>query len=534
MRIRKRFMSILLACTIFVLFTACGGTSTGTTGQTPGDGSSTSGANKSSAQKVVNLALSENIVELDPHNVVNFPGITACYMMFDTLVDSDHEGNYSPALATEWNNSADGLTWTFKLREGITFSNGEEFDSEDVVATFQRLIDNPNLACKMTYWPYLSSVKAIDKYTAEIVMSDTFGPVEYSLSNTWIIPNEAWAEYGTKLWTDQLCYGTGPWILERWVDGQYTHFLKNENFWGDFESYYDEVYFRHILEPSTAIAGHKTGDLNAYIASSGIARDMLPLYDGTDNTIELREIEIGAFQFMGFQCEESSPFSDYNVRKAFELAIDRQLIINTILGVGKVPNGLMVEGVTGYDANQAPYAYDPDQAKELLANSKYNGEPLVLSSHTSTLKAEQILLAVSEMVNKVGFNTTVQVVEIATLNEMRATGDYDVYMVTNMHIGGDPYTHINQRIRNDSAHGNFVDEEMFSLIEQSNLEPDPTARTELLKKVNNRIRELSGPHIMLDQLTAVYAIDYGITGLLLYKDGFFNCRWVTYNPSLAK
>lgn len=530
----KRWLALSLAAAMSISLIGCGSSESETQDRNAVVSSSSADSGVSEGSKIINLALSENIVELDPHNVVNLPGIVACYMIFDYLVDSDHEGNYTPCLATEWSSSEDGLTWTFKLREGVTFHNGEEFDSADVVCTFQRLIDNPELAIKFTYWPYLESVRAIDKYTAEITMSEPFGAVEYSLANTWIIPNEAWEEYGTRLWTEQMCPGTGPWMLDEWVDGQYTHFYKFDDFWGDFDSYYDEVYFRHILEPTTAIAGHVTGDIDAYIASSGIARDMLSLYDGTEDTIELREVDTGSFQFIGFQCEEGSPFADLNVRKAFSLAIDRQLIIDTILGAGQVPNGLMVQGVVGYDEEQPPYEYNPEEAKALLEASDYNGEEIVLSSHTSTLKAEQILLAMSEMLNEVGFNTSVQVVEIATLGEMRATGDYDAYMVTNMHIGGDPYTHINQRILSDNAHSNYVDEKLNDLIEQSNHEMDPAKREELLKAVNNRIYEQFAPHIMISQLQAVYAINYGVTGLLLYEDGFFNCRWVTYDPSLVK
>ena len=524
----KRIVSFLLVLAMIFSLVACGSNEEG-----KGEGQNVQGGTEEGA-KVVNLALSENIVELDPHNVVNLPGIVACYMIFDYLVDSDHEGNYEPCLATEWTPSEDGLTWTFKLREGVKFHNGEEFDSEDVVCTFQRLIDNPELAVKFTYWPYLESVSAVDKYTVELTMSEPFGAIEYSLANTWIIPNEAWEEYGTALWTEQMCPGTGPWKLDEWVDGQYTHFFKNDEFWGDFDSYYDEVYFRHILEASTAIAGHVTGDIDAYIASSGIVTDMLPLYDGTEDKIEKVEVDTGSFQFVGFQCEESSPFSDINVRKAFMYAIDRQLIVDTVLGAGSVPNGLMVEGVMGYDPNQNGYDYNPEKAKELLEKSNYNGEPIVLNSHTSTMKAEQVLIAMSDMLNEVGFNTSVQVVEIATLGEMRATGDYDVYMVTNMHIGGDPYTHINQRILNDNAHSNYHDETLNSLIEQSNHETDPVKREELLRQANNRICEEVAPHFVLDKLKATYAVNYGVTGLQLYTDGFFNCRYVTYDPSLVK
>jgi ABC-type transport system substrate-binding protein len=523
MKKSKQIISALLGVMLTLSATACSSksSSTGTN------------ANASGPSKVVNIAISENILELDPHNVSNLPSIAAVRMMFDQLVDSDHEGNYTPNLATSWETSKDGLTWTFKLRKGVKFHNGEEFNSADVVATFQRLIDNPKLATASTYWPVLTGVKAVDAETVSIMLKEPFGSTLYSLSNTYIIPDQAWKEMGTKLWTEQKCYGTGPWKLEKWIDGQSTHYVKNNEYWGDFRSYYDEVYFKHILEPSSAVAAHLSGTVNAYIAAGGISTDMLPLYKGSEKKIELKAIESGSFQYMGFQMKEGSTFADYNARKAFELAIDRELIVKTVLGGGKVPNGIIVDTAMGYDAKQEPYKYDLELAKEYLAKSSYKGEPIVLSSNTSTLKAEQTLLAISEMVNKAGFKTTVKIVENATLADMRATGKYDVFMVTNMHPGGDPYAHLNMRILKDAHKSGYKNDELNNLIIKSNQEADPKVRAGYFTQINSIIRKESGPHTAIDQLKTTQAVDYGVTGLKLYKDGYFNYRWVTYDPNLA-
>ena len=521
----NRAIGVFLILVLALLLAACGSSAP----------SNTSAPAKSAAPgKVVNIAISENILELDPHNQTNLPGIAAMDMIFDTLVSSDHLGNYKPSLAESWTTSADGLTTTFKLRKGVKFTNGEDFKSDSVVTTFQRLIDDPKLVCKVTYWPVLKSVKAIDDYTVSITMSEPFGAILYSLDNTWLIPPKAWKESGKKLWTEQKCPGTGPWVLEKWVDGQYTHYVKNPNYWGTFKSYYDEVYFRHILEPSTAIAGHLSGNVNAYIAAGGISSDMLPLYKGSEKKIELRKIESGAFQYLGFQCKEGTTFADINARKAVEYAINRQLIVDTILGGGKVPRGLMVDTCMGYDPNLAPYKYDPALAKEYLAKSKYKGEPIVISSNTSTLKAEQILLAISEMMNAVGFKTSVKVVENATLANMRATGDYNIFMVTNMHPGGDPYAHLNMRFLQDAHHSNYVNQDMNNLIKKSNAEMDQAKRADSFKQIDVLIRKESAPQTYISQLNTTQAVDYGVDGLLLYKDGYFSYRWVTFNPALVK
>lgn len=526
-------LALVLALTVSSL-AGCGGSKTPATDATQASGETTQAAAGGSEDKVVNIAISENILTMDPLDWAALPSLSANLMTYDCLIESDHEGNYNPQLATEWKVSDDGLTWTFKLREGVVFSNGEPFNADDVVATYNRLLNEPTLAVATTYWPVLKAVEKVDDNTVNIILSEPFGPFEYSVSNTFIIPDQLFAEKGVQMFAEQECIGTGPWVLDEWVDGQYTHFVKNDKYWGDFKSYYDEVYFRHMLEPSSAIASHLSGDIDAYVSAGGISTDMLPLYAGSENTIELQSIESGTFQYMGFQCKEGSPFAKKEVREAFSLAIDRKSIVDSVLGGGKVPSGIIVDTAMGFDSNLAPYEYNPEKAKEILASSGYNGEPIMLSSNTNTLKAEEILLAISDMVNSIGFNTSVEVVEGATLKDMRATGEYDAFMVTNMHPGGDPYSHLTMRILNDAHHSNYVNEDLFKVIKASNAETDQAKRAELIKQANQIMVDEFGPHINLTQLTTVQAVNYGVSGLLLYKDGYFNYRYVTYDPSLVK
>ena len=117
---------------------------------------------------------------------------------------------------------------------------------------------------------------------------------------------------------------------------------------------------------------------------------------------------------------------------------------------------------------------------------------------------------------------------------MRGTGDYDVFMVTNMHPGGDPYAHLNLRILKDAHHSNYKNDKMFELINKSNSATDQKVRAGYFKEINALMRAESGPHTLIDQLNTTEAVDYGVSGLLLYTDGYFNYRWVTFDPKLVK
>ena len=504
-------MLALLCCQIFA-----GGSSEATAG-----GTATTG-------KTLSIAINENLLTLDPHHANNAPGYMPRNMCFDMLVESDHEGNYTPSLATSWEFSDDGTEITFHLRDDVEWQDGTDFTADDVVCTFQRLIDDRTLNISSIYWELLEGVEKIDDHTVKIILSAPYAPVLSSLSVTAIIQKAQYEAEGVNAFNNQNFVGTGPWLFDEWVDGQYLHFIKNENYWGDFESYYDDVYLRIVLETSTAIAAHRNGDVQAFIASSGIPADNLVQYQGSEDKIELVTINTGTVQYFGFSCRDDSVFKDKNVRLAFAHAIDRQSIADFIFsGQASVTDSFAVESVIGNTPDAVHYEYDPELAKEYLAASSYNGEPIVLSSNTGTAKAQETLLACVDMLNAVGFNASMEIVESAILTDMRATGDYDVFAVATMQENGEPYKYFNMRVLNDAHHSFFVDEELFEMIRESNSEMDQDARRALLEKCVVRWSE-DLVHLPIVRLASTYAIDYGVTGIELYQDGLYNFKYVSH------
>lgn len=484
------------------------------------------------AGKTVNVALSENLISLDPLDQANIIGNLQNNLVYEPLVWYDGAGGYDPLLAESWEYNEDGTVWTFHLRKGVKFHNGEEFNADDVACTFQRILDNKDsLNNPLQYWSELEGYKVTDPYTFEIHLAEPYATVLLSMYFTPIIPNEAFAELGETLWTGQYMYGTGPWVFDEWIDGQYCHYTKNEEYWdkANYDSYYDEMYIRYITETSTGVASHIAGDVQVNIASGGLNPDMIPLYKSAEDKIDLITIESGSHHYIGFSFKEGSPFNDINVRKAFNCAIDRESIVTNILGGGTVPNGIIVSTDIGYNPDIEGYRYDPEEAKRLLAESSYNGEEIELCCNVSALKGEAILLAISEMLNEAGFKTKVSVVEVATLSDMRRTGDYDTFLVANMHASNDPGNTLTFRILNDAHHSGYVNEELFDLIKKSNQEIDVEKRAELLKQIAAFMDQENAPHTAICQMELKYAIDKGVTGLELYNEGWFNVKHIDFD-----
>ena len=494
--------------------------------ETGGEGGSEGGS------KVVSIAISENLFDLDPLNSNSMPARVNTFNVYEPLMEFDHKGTsgeFTYCLATEHSVDDTGCVWTFKLREGVKFHNGEDFNADDVVCTFQRLVDDPSLSCANQFWPYLESVEKIDDYTVSIKTSQPYAATLISVCYTPIIPNEAYAELGADLFINGAMYGTGPWIFDEWVDGAYTHYYKNPDYWNkeNYDPYYDEMYTRYILESSSALAAHLSGEVDAYVPANGIDTGLLSQYEGRDD-ITLTSIDTGTFNYFGFNCANGA-FADINCRMAFEYALDRQLICDTIYGgAAKVPNSVVMDCVPGYDPTLEPYEYDPELAKEYLAKSSYDGHEIVLYSSTGLNLSEEAMLACSEMLNAVGFNTSVSIVEGATFTTIRKEGNYEVFYINDMTVGGDISKYIAQKITGDSHKHGLKDEKLMELATGILLTIDPDERAEISKEYTRYTREIAAPHSIMAQFNCTYAIDNDVTGIDLWTDGTYGFKYVDH------
>ena len=466
----------------------------------------------------VTVAVTQNLVSLDVGTSPSGASLAVFDMIYDFLVDSDHNGGFHPQLATYWEVSEDGLTWTFHLREGIKFHNGEDFTSDDVVYTIERMAENPSKypLYSANNFSLIEKVEAIDDYTVAFTTTEPFGALLTSLSSLAIIPADAVRELGDSFFTEGYCYGTGPWKYEEWIDGQYISLVRNDEYWGGQTSNVERVIIRFITESSSIVAGIISGTIDA---TGRVPSDMLSQFNGHPE-IKLDTVDTSQILIIGLQCGDYSPFHEENVRKAFSYAIDRQLLCDAIMGGGSASNSIMSKGTLGYDP-ECVMPYDPELAKQLLADSSYDGEPITIYVNTAVVQGEEIMLAVCDMVNSVGFNCNIQMTEQAFINEARVSGDYDAYVVTASFTGADPYSYLNQRVLSDSHHHNYADPEINNFITLSNQESDPEKRNEYLMAAVNLMAEHCAPQIALFSYEYNTAIREGVEGIEYSPEGLY-------------
>lgn len=521
--ILKKAISITLISVMLIGFlTACSG------GNTPTSPGTSTGGNTTTPDGDVTFVFAgpNNITQWDPLNENKTNAYMLSKLTYNTLVNPYGENNsIAPELATEWSVSEDGLSWTFKLQEGVKFHNGEVFDSESVVATIQRLIDNKTLV-HSAFWPSLKSVEAIDATTAVINLNEPWGAILYQLADTPMLPAKALAEKGDALFefneTNQPI-GTGPWIADKWTPGQDAEFVRNEEYWnwGNDKSNVDRLKYRPVIEDTTRVSGIQTGDLDMIDAVPVEQAEVLAGIDG----IEVENFLGSAIVHLGFRTGDADRvFADKNARKAVNHAIDRNLLVESIAGGGQASNWPAPEGVLGYDAENAYVPeYNVELAKELLGKTDYNGEQISFIAPTGVFaRNKEVAQAILAMLTEAGFNVNLEIMENAAFQERRASADYDLYLQRYPFPVGEPDSVITQRWLNDAHKSGYVNEELNNKILESKRESDPVKREQLLKEVFAIQWEELAPHMAIYQQVTTLAYREGVTGLRARVDNVFD------------
>ncbi len=291
-----------------------------------------------------------------------------------------------PRLATEWSANEDGSVWTFELREGVMFHDGTPFDAEAVKFNIDRwnLLDHPYSGRDegKTYVPWgwvfggprgeggiVDEVVVVDENTIELRLTQPtpflpalLAAVYFQIDSPQAVM-EAGADYGTP---GVGTVGTGPFEFESWTEGQQVVVTANEDYWGGAPEV-DEVVFRAISEPTARLAELQAGTID--IAVLLAADDLATVENDPDLKVVSADTELNVGYLAMHQANE--PFDNELVRQAVAHAINRQEIVDAFYaGLGVVADYHMPPSFAG-DFPAWPYDYDPERARELLAEAGY-------------------------------------------------------------------------------------------------------------------------------------------------------------------
>lgn len=371
--------------------------------------------------RAVVLGVSEIPTSLDPPTDWNIPSTWVHMNVFDCLVWRERDtAEFVPWLASDIE-AIDEVTWRLTLREGITFHNGEPFDASAVSWTFQRILDDPTMITH-PQWTWIAEIRELSSHVVEIVTTGPEPAFMSKISGTGCgiqAPEHGRAQDAAG--GQYVPIGTGPFRFVDWERENFVRLAGNADYFRGAPEI-QELTFRAIPEASTRVANLLTGAVDLIVAVPAQDWDRIRANDGTDvvEYLTTRTMRVPlrispTANTVGW----SGPTSDLRVRQALNLAIDRELIVDVIDGMGIPVLSRVTPPTLGWDAAffDNPGEYDPEGARELLAEAGYAGEPLRFTTSTANYKQREVAEVLTAMWEAVGFNIQTEILDPTTYRE---------------------------------------------------------------------------------------------------------------------
>lgn len=401
--------------------------------------------------------------------------------IYEALMARTPTGDLVPGLAAEAPVQLDEITWQFKLRDGVTFHNGQPFNADAVVASVSRVIDPANNSEQMDYFNTIAKAEKVDDLTVNIVTSGT-DPILPSRMYWMKMIDPGYAASGDLAGAP---VGTGPYKFQSWSRGTDLTLVANEDYWNGAPQIKEATY-RFVSEPGTRLSGLIAGEFDVitnllpefaaavpkYAAVAGLETSVFVL--GTDNEVT----------------------SDPKVREALNLSIDRQSMVDGLfMGYATIANGIHINPAAfGHAKALESYPYDLARAQELIKEAGAEGKPLhVIGESGRWLKDREQIEAVAAFWSQTGLNVTVDIQEFSQyLDSLMGNGPRpDAIFIANSNELLDADRELSFIYHKDGSAGSNSDTWMAEQIDAGRVEADPVKREAIYAEVQQKIHDES-------------------------------------------
>ena len=372
------------------------------------------------AAEDLTIGLSSEPSSVDPHYHNLGPNNMVAFHMFDRLIDQDQNQQLQPGLAESWK-AVDETTWELKLRQGVTFHDGNPFNADDVVFTFERAPDVPNSPSSFATYTKGKTVKKIDDHTVHIVTEKPSPLVPNDISTIPIIS----VEVGTGATTEdynsgKAMVGTGPFTFSEYVPGDRIVMQRNEGYWGDKPAW-ETVTFKPIKSGPSRVAALLAGDVDVIngVPTTDIgsleSNDKVSLWQGSSNRVIYLHLDHDRADSPFVKANGGgaieNPLRDKRVRLAISKAINRDLIVERVMENVAIKAGqLLPDGFFGVSDKLQPLDPDPEGAKALLAEAGFPDgfELRIHGPNDRYINDAKIAEAIAQMLTRTGIKTDVE------------------------------------------------------------------------------------------------------------------------------
>jgi peptide/nickel transport system substrate-binding protein len=418
----------------------------------------------------------------------------------EPLLTVDTKGQPVGLLATSWENP-DDHTYVFKLRPGVTFQDGTDFNADAVDYSMAR-IRASKASNQYPQLVYIDKIEKPDQGTVKLTLTSPYAPFLYNLADQAgrVISPAIGEKYGNdRLKVELTGAGTGPFKFVEWKSGDHFTLVRNESYWGRDASgarlpYADKLFYRVIPDTSQALASLRSGEIDAFnlaVAAGGSApaKDLATIK--ADPTLSYRDQPSLGYQPLFFN-EAKPPFDRREVRQAISFAVDRAAIIHAAFSDTALPlDAVFSAAIWVYDAAYQPYLKrDVVRAKQLLAQAGLpNGFAFTLLTRNDPPQWQQVAELVKDQLREAGADVTIRLLENPALNAALKAGEHQVGMNGNP-TGLDPdswvYPNFSTRgAQNSRLHYSSAD--VDRLLEQARATLDPAGRKALYQRAQKLI-----------------------------------------------
>ena len=440
------------------------------------------------ASGTLNVAFTKELENVDSYFNSSREGVVLQRAVWDGLIYRDPETNeYVGNLAESWE-WIDDTTLEFKLREGVTFHNGEAFNADDVVYTVNFVAKEENGVKTQRNVNWMESAEKIDDYTVRIKLKEKFpAAIEFLSGPVSMYPNEYYAEAGPS-GMGLKPVGTGPYKVVDVVPGQHFVLEANENYHDSPKGQpkIEKIDIRTIPDVNTQMAELFSGSLDLIWQVPADQAEKLGEM-GQFTVANESTMRVGYLQMDSAGRSGDTPFTDPLVRKAVNHAINRQELVDALLqGSSKVVYTPCFPSQFGCIQDVTEYEYDPEKAKELLAEAGY---PDGFSTEFYAYRDRQYAEAISSYLNAVGIDTDFKMLQYSALRELNMDGEVPLSFQTwGSYSINDASAMVSQFFKHGSL-DSTRDEEVLEWLNVADSSTDPDERIEYYTKAIQKIAD---------------------------------------------
>jgi peptide/nickel transport system substrate-binding protein len=444
--------------------------------------------------------------------------------MYDSLLSADLKDNVQPNLAESWKVSPDGMLYTFRLRKGVKFHNGQELTADDVLWSINFIVNPKNASYGRQRILMVDRAEMVDRYTVRVHLNRPHAGFLAALTQIKagiVVPKSALEERVSSV--DTFPPGTGPFRFVEWQPKHAIVFDRFSDYWGSHKALLDRVVFRPIPDEAVRFTALRAGDVDMiratpYDWARKIDRGELRGIVGI-NALHAHTKHL-LFNVVG------SSFENLKLRQAVAHAIDRKEIIEGVFTGFGAPMDTQTypKGHKWYIAGVPTYPFDPEKAKRLLKEAGYKGEEveLLLTFGSEDQSTSQVI---HSQLRRIGMNVSLKVVDIGAREEYARTGKYQMDL-----RGGNFYPDPSDSYlphhacdeRRVSNRTGYCDRSVDELFAKADSEPNEGKRRELYKQILLKIHT-AVPVVRLLFVHKPFALYDYVKGFTLDREGRF--RW---------